>query len=409
MTSIQVQSDPVVSAGRIVVLILTLSMMLGVTNQFGLSALLADVSSDLDVSVPLLGQVTTLVFFGAAFIGLFAGPIADQFGKRRVLVAGMIIVLLSCLGTSLAPSYGWLLVTRLGASFSGGILTGTTLAIAGTLFTGTERKRAMGTVVSGNAIAGIFAVPGMAMGASLASWRVSYVALGVVALLMIPFIYRLLPDDRIVDAGGVEFKKILEAYRPLLAQRSMVVLYGSNLTRAVGWAGTINYLGGFFSEEKGLVTGWIGMVFMAIAIGYLVGAKLAGSEIVSGEPRRVCSVATVVMAGFLGLAIVLPIDPLAATSLLMIGAFAGGLGYVMLVTLISTESQAGQGTTMSLNAALFAFGTGIGTLLGGAFLALGGYALLGIGLMLFSIASAVLVWHPVAVSGEFQQTPGATP
>jgi hypothetical protein len=28
--------------------------------------------------------------------------------------------------------------------------------------------------------------------------------------------------------------------------------------------------------------------------------------------------------------------------------------------------------------------------------------------MMFSIAAAILVWHPVAVSGEVQETPGAT-
>jgi MFS transporter, DHA1 family, inner membrane transport protein len=409
MSSNQEQEQPIDSAGRIVVLMLTLAMGLGTTNMFALSVLLSDISADLAVSVPVLGQVTTLVFLGSAIIGLFAGPIADQYGKRRVLFAGVLLVLVSCLGTSLAPSYGWLLVARLGSAFSGGIMGGTTLAIAGSLFSGAERRRAMGTIVSGNAIAGIVVVPALAMVASVSSWRVSFVVLGVVALLAIPLIYRLVPDDRIEDAGAVEMKKVLEAYRPLLAQRSMLVLYGSSFVRAIGWAGTVNYLGGFLGDEQGLATGWIGVVFMVIAIGYLAGAKLAGSEIASGDPRKVCTVGTLVMAVLLGLAVILPIGPIAATSLLMLGAFAGGLGYVMLISLISSESHAGQGTTMSLNAALTGFGTGIGTLLGGAFLAASGYALLGVGLMMFSIAAAVLVWHPVAVSGEVQQTPGATP
>jgi MFS transporter, DHA1 family, inner membrane transport protein len=388
---------------------LTLTMILGTTNLFALSALMADISTDLAVSVPVLGQVTTLVFLGSAVIGLFAGPIADQYGKRRVLMAGVLIVFVSCLGTSLAPSYGWLLVARLASAFSGGIVAGTTLAIAGSLFSGSERTRALGTIVSGNAITGILLVPGMAMVASLTSWRISYLALGVVALLMIPAGYRLLPDDRIVDAGGVELKKILEAYRPLLAQRSMVVLFGASFVRAIGWAGSANYIGGFFGEERNVSTGWIGMIFMCISVGYLAGAKLAGNEMFSSEPRKVCSAATLVNAVCVALGIVLPIGPLAATSLLTVGAFAGGLGYVMLVTLISSESHAGQGTTMSLNVALFSFGTGIGALLGGVFLATGGYALLGLGLMTFSIAAAVLVWHPVVVSGEVQESPGVTP
>jgi predicted MFS family arabinose efflux permease len=408
MSSIQEQAHLAVSPGRIVVLILTLSMILGTTNQLAMSVLLADISADMAISVPLLGQVTTLVFFGSAIIGLFAGPIADQYGKRRVLVAGTGIVVVSCLGTALAPSYVWMLVARLGSAFSGGIMSGTTLAIAGTLFYGSDRRRALGTIVSGNAITGIVAVPGLALIASASSWRVSFVALGVIALLMIPLVFRLLPDDSVADAGGVELKKVLEAYRPLLAQRSMIVLYSANVARAVGWSGSVSYLAAFLSDEKGVSTGWIGIAFMTMAAGYLVGSRLSGIDIAGSNPRKVCSVATLVMSILLALGLLLPIGPVVATSVITVAFFASGLGFAMLVTLISTESHAGQGTTMSLNIALFACGAGMGTLLGGVFLAVGGYTLLGLGLMLFSIASAVLVWHPVVVSGEVQETPGAT-
>lgn len=400
---------PIETPGTILVLGLTLATMLAATNQFALSALLPVVSDDLSVSVPILGQVTTLVFLGAGVIGLFAGPIADKYGKRRVLIVGFVIILLSCAGTAVAPTYGWLLVSRLGAALSGGLMAGTALAIAGTLFSGAGRRKAIGAVIAGNAVTGIVTVPGMALIASVTSWRMSYVVLGTVALAMVPLMYRVLPDDRIADAGRLDLQAVLDAYRPLIAQRSMVILYSANVVRAIGWGGTVNYFAAFLGKEKGISTGWIGAIFMITAAGYLLGNRLASSRVAEGDPRKVCGIATAVMAVLFALGIVLPVGTMAPVALMTAGAMAGGLGFVMLVTLISTETHAGQATTMSLNAALFSFGTALGTLLGGVFLAVGGYTLLGLGLMIFSILAAALVWRPIGVVTEVIESPGATP
>lgn len=394
---------------RIVALALLLATMLSATNQLGLSTILSVVSADLSVSVPVLGQITTAIFLGSAIVGLFAGPLADQYGKRRVLVMGLAVIAISCAGTSLAPSYGWLLVTRLVSAISGGLLTGTSLAIAAALFSGPERRRVLGAVASGNAAAGIVGVPAMALVASLISWRASYAVLGVAALLMIPVIYRLLPNDRVHDPGSLQLGKVLGAYRPLLAQRSMLVLYASNLARAIGWVGTISYMGAHFGDNLGMSTGTIGVVFMITGVGYLLGTRLSGGRAGDGDPRRLCAISTLVMAVCMAMGIVLPFGSIMSIILLSVGAGASGFGFVVFVTLLSTESHAGKGTTMSLNGTLFSLGTAIGALLGGVFLAVGGYTLLGLGLMLFSIASALLVWQPVRMIADIQESTGAAP
>jgi predicted MFS family arabinose efflux permease len=67
---------------------------------------------------------------------------------------------------------------------------------------------------------------------------------------------------------------------------------------------------------------------------------------------------------------------------------------VALVTLVSSSSPAGQGATMSLNAAVFQVGSALGGLFGGLLLALGGYASLGLGLTGFAFLATALVWRP---------------
>ena len=43
---------------------------------------------DLDVGVPLLGQVVAAMLLVSAAIGLVAGPLADRYGHRRVILLG---------------------------------------------------------------------------------------------------------------------------------------------------------------------------------------------------------------------------------------------------------------------------------------------------------------------------------
>jgi predicted MFS family arabinose efflux permease len=61
--------------------------------------------------------------------------------------------------------------------------------------------------------------------------------------------------------------------------------------------------------------------------------------------------------------------------------------------LLVTESPAGMGATMVLNGSLLNAGSAVGTALGGALLALGGYDALAFGLPIFAILAAALVWH----------------
>ncbi|CAN5813118.1 hypothetical protein BH20CHL1_BH20CHL1_00560 [soil metagenome] len=393
--------------GRAIVPVLALATMIGMTNQFSLAAFLPVISTELSVSVPLLGQIATLIFFGAAGIGLLAGPLADGYGKRRVLVVGLAVVFISATGTMLAPSYGWLLATRMISAVSAGLMSGTTLAIAAALFTGNARRRAMGSIVGGMAASAIVGVPALTLVAALSSWRVSYGALGALALVLIPLVYRLLPDDSVHTAGGIDLREILDAYRPLLAQRSMLRLYGSTVARAIGWFGTLAYVGAYLGDEHGLSTGEIGWAYLVGGTGYFLGTRLTDTRwMIDIGPRKLYGLMTSLMGLLVGLSVILPAGPVASIAVLTIGAAASGIGFVVFVILLSTETTAGQATTMSLNAAMLALGGALGGLFGGLFLAVGGYALLGLGLMGFSFAGAALVWRPGVLEIPVPETTG---
>lgn len=381
-------------SGRII-LVLALGSMLGMLNGASLGAFMPAISRDLDVSIPLLGQIMTLIFFGATGVSLLAGPMADKYGKRRILTIGLSAVVASTFFTMFAPTYGWLLPARLISVISAGMLAGTTLATAGSLFEGTARRRAMSWIASGIAAGPIIGIPTLTFIASLSSWRVSYGVLSALALVWIFLLRRVIPDDGLKPGNRINLEEIAAAYRPLLADRSMLHLFGATMTRAICWIGILTYMGAFLSEELGLSTREIGWFFMVGGGGYFIGTKLAGTRIGDiANPRVLFGITTLSMGILLSLAIIVPVGVLWTATLVALGAIAGGLGFVSLITMVSSESPAGQGTTMSLNSAMFMLGSSFGGFFGGILIAFGGYGALGTGLLGFSLLSTSLVWQP---------------
>lgn len=380
-----------------IILFLALAAMLGMLNGFAVGPFTPAMSRDLDVSIPLIGQITTATFVGATFVSIFAGPLADLYGKRRIITIGLVTVALSAVGTALAPDFGWLLAARMVSAISAGVLAGTTLAMAGSLFDGDERRRALAWIATGIAAGGVAGIPALTLIAEFSSWRVSFGVVGGLSLLWIILSYRLLPDDAL-NSGRLQPGKILSAYAPLLRNRMMLSFYGSTVLRSIGWVGTLTYVGAYLGDELGLSTSEIGWMYMVGGGGYFIGTKLAGSRFGGVDLRTIYGTATIAMGVFLGLSISLPIGPIPTAGILLLAGVTGGFGWVALVTLVSTSSPAGQGTTMSLNAAMFQVGAALGGLFGGLLLALGGYATLGLGLMGFAFLAVSLVWRPAPIT-----------
>ncbi len=103
------------------------------------------------------GQIITVFFFGLALAHLFYGPLADRFGRKPVLYAGMIIYLLGAAGSALAPTFELLLVSRfvwgIGAAGSRVVAT----AIVRDRFEGVEMAKAMSQIMAVFVLVPVFA------------------------------------------------------------------------------------------------------------------------------------------------------------------------------------------------------------------------------------------------------------
>jgi EmrB/QacA subfamily drug resistance transporter len=110
---------------------------------------------------------------------LMGGAAGDHFGRRRLLVAGIILFTLASVGCALAPDLKVLLAARALQGIGAAILLPNSLAILGNAFTGEAKGRAIGTWAAAGAIAG-------AIGPSLGGWLVGTIGWRPIFLLNVP-------------------------------------------------------------------------------------------------------------------------------------------------------------------------------------------------------------------------------
>jgi MFS transporter, DHA1 family, inner membrane transport protein len=324
-------------------------------------------------------------------IGLVAGPMADHYGHRRLLLLGMAALVINAVGTALAPSFELLFAVRLTGGLAGAILAGVTLAIAGTRFQGEARRRAVSFTAASMASAPILGVPLLTTIGGGFGWRWSFGAFAVVALIGLVLVSRALPHDGQVPSHRFRPASILTAYRPILRHTSTLGLIGGSVLRGVAWTGVITYAGAFFIDDRGLSTGAVGFVYAAGGAGFLLGSLSAGGRLGRFSPVPTVVLTTSMTGVLFGMMFVLPGIVLPILSL-GIGGFIGAFGWVSATTLLTTTTPGGSATTMVLNGSGINLGSAGGGAIGGIMLATGGYTAVGIVLPLFALASSVLIW-----------------
>jgi DHA1 family inner membrane transport protein len=370
---------------------LCVASFLAALNFYAATPFYTRMARDLDTTVPLLGQVATLMILISAGVGLAVGPLADRYGYRRGLIVGILAIALNLTGTGLAPSYPVLLVLGLAGGIGDALVFSLPLAIAGVRFAGDAQRRAMGWVIGSLSIAPIVGAPILTTIGGIAGWRVAMITAGLSAAVAAWFVATVLPHDGRSPSTPFRWRELRAAYAPLLAHPPTLRLYGVTALRAVTWIGLLTYLGAFLGDEVGLSTRQIGLVYTVGGAGYAIGSVVAGGRLHLGPPRTV--VAVTCGATAVGLLLILATTWF-VVPLLVIASIASAIAGIGIAALLASESPAGSGTTMVLNGSGLNLGAAGGTALGGGLIAVGGYDALAFGLPVFALFAAGLARWP---------------
>jgi len=310
--------------------------------------------------------------FIAAFGGLqlLYGPLSDRFGRKPVLVAGLVVAFAGSVLAALAPSLTALTLARVlqGAGSAAGMVVGR--AMVQDLFAGPERTRMMAFV-------------GMAMGvcpplATLVGghlhvrfgWQANFVLMSVLALGLLAAAWFGLPDRK--PAAGSQargWRELVAGYGRLAGERAFL-LYVTML--AATTATFYSFLGGapLVLAGYGVPPERMGWYIMCIPVSYIFGNLLCSRLIRRHRDRTILAFGQVgTLAGLLlvlALALAGWHTPLAlALPLVLLGIGHGLLapptlaGTVGLIPALAGSAAAVAGLVQQMTGALGGFFVGL--------------------------------------------------
>jgi MFS transporter, DHA2 family, multidrug resistance protein len=170
-----------------------------------------------------------------------AGALADRYGRRRLLMAGLAIFGVSSLVASQASTADMLIWARAAMGVGGAIIMPIAFSIIPTLFTPEERPRAISTMAAATFV-------GVPLGPLAAGWLLTNFAWGSVFLINVPVValallgaVLLIPESRDADAGTIDWLGAL-----LVVAGATALVYGIIEEPIAGWgdAGVLLALAG---------------------------------------------------------------------------------------------------------------------------------------------------------------------
>ncbi len=223
--------DPTIHSRRWWILaVLIISLFTVNLDNTVLNVALPTLARDLHADTSQLQWMVDAYVLLFAGLLLAAGALGDRFGRRRVMLIGLVIFGTGSLASAFAPSAESLILLRAAMGVGGALIVPSTLSVTANVFTMEERPKAIGiwTGVSGL---------GIVAGPVLAGWLLERYAWGSIFLINVPVVLisligtlTLVPEGRSADAARLDLPGIGFSMAGLVA-----FVYGIIEAPANGW------------------------------------------------------------------------------------------------------------------------------------------------------------------------------
>ncbi|WP_404487885.1 multidrug effflux MFS transporter [Pseudomonas sp. HT11] len=278
------------SSGFWLVLLTVLIGLPRITLDMHLPALPA-MADDFHASDSQLQLTLTLYALGSAISLLVSGPLTDRFGRRPVLLSGLLVYAVATVACALADSIGVLIVARLFQALGGCCTTVIGRVIVRDYFDRHEQARLLGLISMAMAISPMAApVLGSVM-LPFIHWRGLFIVLAVIGVTLCLVVLRRLPETRPPEVAAAPPSNLLRLYGQLLRDR-----YFLRYSLAIGCVYSTYFP--FISESSALLqrgfhlsASAYALVFAATISGYMLGANLFRRLVLRVEADQLISAA----------------------------------------------------------------------------------------------------------------------
>ena len=361
-------------------LVLFLAFFASQAGVLVLSPILGEVADDLGVSVAEAGQMRILAAPLAVVAALAAGRMLIRFSPRALLGVGSMLLAVGSVASAAAPSFELLALAQVPMWIGIATLLAAGVAATSAWSTPERRTRVVAHALAGPPAAWIVGMPVIGLVAEI-HWRLAFLAFPLPAALLAALAVAARPGDRPISAAETSLRGLL---RRADARRWAL----GELLANSAWAGTLVFSGALLTERYGMSTAATGVSLAAVAVAYLAGNQRGGRAV--GEDARRTMLACSLGAAAL-VALTWAFTPTVALTLVVFAASGAAVATRTVAGTVYGFAAAGDlgrevGTVRAVTTQL---GYLLGALVGGAALALGGFALLGVAFGGLFLASTV--------------------
>jgi len=196
-------SDPLSKALRyrwLIFWVLAVSYILVYFHRLCPAVVAIDMMADLEAGGALLGLLGSAYFYPYAIMQLPAGLLSDSWGPRRTITLFFTVAFAGSLLLGLAPSLFWAIVGRTLVGLGVSMLFVPTMKVLAEWFRVKEFATMTGILMAMGGIGSLSAAAPLALLSTRIGWRSSFVAVGVMTLLLAILVW-LLVRDRPADLG----------------------------------------------------------------------------------------------------------------------------------------------------------------------------------------------------------------
>lgn len=369
---------------------LAASSFMSVTIEMLPTGLMHLMAPDLQVSDPDIGLLMSVFAFTVVVTSTPLMVLFRRVPKHVLLVSVLTVFALGSIGTAFAPTYPLVLVTRIFTGLAHGVFWASVTAYTGLIVTRSQLTKAVSITGGGGGLAFVLGVPlGTALGGWL-GWRVTFLALAVLCLLVAAILWWILPriapgsdapetreieviaaPGPIGDAERIETGSIRRPVRVAPEPRSMsrvvllCLLVGVIMT---GQYGFYSYITPYLLDQTGLPEVLLAGALFVYGIAAAVATVVTGL-VFTGRPLLGFYLTAGLMLGGGVLMLAAPtVLPVVALALLMWGAGMGFMPTLLQSRLLTVAPPAQRDVSSALYTTGFNLGISLGAFVGGELL-----------------------------------------
>ncbi|WP_394617250.1 MFS transporter [Lentzea sp. JNUCC 0626] len=238
-----------------------------------LSFALPAIRAELGLTTTQGGLLATATLLGIGVSSVTVGWLADNFGRKRALMASLLVFGVFTAALAVVPGFTAFLVLRFLAGLGLGGVWGVVSTYVVETWPAAQRGRAAAFVLSSFPIGGVVAA--LLSAVLLPDWRLLFLVAGVGTVVPLVIVGLFFGESAEWARQKTTPVRVAEIFSPELRRRSLLGATVAGLA-LFGWWGASTWLPTYLQTSKGIAAGVVAVFMLVLNLGMFVGYNVFG-------------------------------------------------------------------------------------------------------------------------------------